>query len=379
MRLLLVSRDFPPAIGGIQTTIVELARHLTMLGHSVVVLAPTHPDTHSVDQALPFEVVRLRTPWQQMNAAVVGAILQLCAQRSFDASLHALWHTLPGALAARAMGRLGVVTAIGHGRELRHNEWRSRARRLQTPLRQQLSRRVNTWFAVSRFTRDLLVEDGIDPAKIRLTHGGVDVKKFAPQRPMSSSWGLKYVAEPLLVTVSRLVRRKGIDTVLDALPTIRDAIPSVRYLVGGVGPDAERLHKKRDDLKLRGTVRFLGHVHDTDHVALLSDATAFVMPVRSRGADVEGFGLSFLEANACGTPVIGARAGGVPDAVEHQGTGLLVPADDPHAFAAAALEMLRNEPARERMRQRGIERVNEDFTWSAVARRYERGLEACLR
>ena len=379
MRLLCVSRDFPPAVGGIQTTVAELARALTELGHEVVVLAPSHPGFRAHDRALPFEVVRLTVPWQEMNAASPGAILQLTARRRFDASLHALWHTLPGGLAARTLGRLQCVTAIGHGRELLHNEWRGRLRPLGPRVRRVLLPRPDAWFAVSRFTRALLVEGGARRDSIHVTFGGVDLERFAPRPPLSSTWGLRHVQEPMLVTVSRLVRRKGVDTVLRALPRVREAHPQVRYIVGGVGPDGARLRHLRDRLGLRGTVKFVGHISRRDHAALLSDADLFVMPARSPRPDVEGLGLAFLEASACGTAVVGADAGGVPDAVEHEGSGCLVPPSDPEALADVVIDLLADPQRRARLATRGRARVEEAFTWMRVAKRYEAGLLAALR
>ncbi len=378
MRILLITRDFPPAVGGIQTYCRHLAAGLTALGHEVVVLAPQDQQAPRIDRELDHEVVRLAVPRHGMNPAAVGAITQLCRARTFDASLHALWHTLPGAALAKAVGRLGAIAAIAHGRELLHNEFDRRIRWLNRPYRQLLLRAPSPWFAVSHYTRDLLQAQGVARPNIRVVFGGVDVDAFRPHDPSSSSLAAPHRRHPLLLTVSRLVRRKGIDTVLRALPRIRRDVPDVRYLVGGTGPDARRLRRLRDELGLQDIVTFVGRVDEVELPRLLSAASVFVMPARSVPPDVEGLGLAYLEASACRTAVVGGHAGGVVDAIEDRVSGDLVPPGDADALADTLVGLLTDSRRRGALAEAGHRRAHARFTWDRIARAYADGLTHAL-
>ena len=170
-----------------------------------------------------------------------------------------------------------------------------------------------------------------------------------------------------MTTVCRLVPRKGIDTTLEAVALLRERIPGLRYAIGGSGPDRERLESRVRDRGLQDTVRFLGRVPDLEMANCMSAADVFCMPARSEPPDVEGFGLVFLEAGACETAVIGAKAGGVPDAIVHGETGLLVEPSDPRGLAEALHQLLTQPSVRTRMGAAARARIQAQCTWDHVA------------
>jgi phosphatidylinositol alpha-1,6-mannosyltransferase len=182
-----------------------------------------------------------------------------------------------------------------------------------------------------------------------------------------------------MVSLCRLVPRKGIDTVLEALPAIFKAVPEVQYIVAGDGPDRTRLERLAERLGVTPLVRFLGLVPDDQVAPLLHMADVFVMPAREERPDVEGFGLVFLEANACGTPVIGSTSGGIPDAVVDGETGLLVPPLAPGPLADAAIRLLNDADLRGRLGRAGRERVLREGTWERVVAQLSASMSELLR
>ena len=189
---------------------------------------------------------------------------------------------------------------------------------------------------------------GIDPNGVRAKHG--------------------LNGGPWLITVARLEWHKGIDTVMRALPAIRRAHPGTRYAVAGVGDRLPQLERLKDELGLGDAVRFLGAVPDQELPALYNAADLYVGVSRRHDLLAEGFGISLVEASACGLAVVGGRSGGVPDAVREGETGILVDPDDPSAVAAGVSELLANPERRKQLGAAGRKAVESYYNWDRVAR-----------
>jgi glycosyltransferase involved in cell wall biosynthesis len=172
---------------------------------------------------------------------------------------------------------------------------------------------------------------------------------------------------PWLLTVARLEWHKGIDTVIKALPAVRAAHPAARYAVAGVGDRRPQLERLVAELGLGDAVRFLGAVPDADLPALYNAADLYVGASRRHELLVEGFGISLVEASACGLAVVGGRSGGVPDAVREAETGILVDPDDPAAVAAGVTELLSNPERRKQFGAAGRRAVETYYNWDRVA------------
>jgi phosphatidylinositol alpha-1,6-mannosyltransferase len=170
-----------------------------------------------------------------------------------------------------------------------------------------------------------------------------------------------------LLTVARLEWHKGIDTVIQALPAVRAAHPGTRYAVAGVGERGPYLERLARDLGLGDAVRFLGAIPDADLPALYNAADLYVGASRRHDLLVEGFGISLVEASACGLAVVGGRSGGVPDAVRDGETGILVDPDDPAAVAAGINALLADAALRQRLGAAGRRAVETYYNWDRVA------------
>jgi phosphatidylinositol alpha-1,6-mannosyltransferase len=180
----------------------------------------------------------------------------------------------------------------------------------------------------------------------------------------------------VLLTVGRLVARKGIDLVLRSVAALRAEHPGLTCIVAGDGPERPRLDALIESLGIGGCVRMLGQVDEVTKWALYEVCDLFVMPNRQLGGrDWEGFGLVFLEAALCARPSIGGSGGGVPDAIEQDVTGLLIDPEEPGALTGALRRLLADPALRRRMGEKAQVRAQSQFAGDAVASRLRAQLE----
>ncbi len=360
MRILLVSQDFPPELGGIEQYSHQLASAFSE-AHDVFVLAPTQPGARAFDATLPYTTLRypvVHTSAMGMSTPV--SIPVLAAWLRPDAVFHSQYATATGSLAAKKAGIIDGYHVAAHGRELRVRNLGP----ISPVLRKTLLKNATGLFPVSRYTGGLLTDLGLDPEKIHITPNGVNLSRFFPRDATSLREKIGVPDDTnILVSTCRLVPHKGMDVTIEAVSKIASKVPNLVYLVIGGGPDRGRLETLAKDQIESGRIRFMGKVSDEDLPVYLSMADVFVMPSRAaEDGNVEGFGLVYLEANACGTPVIGSPTGGVPDAIEEGKSGLLVPPKDSTALGNAICDLLSSPRKREALAKGGLERVKK-FTW----------------
>jgi glycosyltransferase involved in cell wall biosynthesis len=208
--------------------------------------------------------------------------------------------------------------------------------------------------SVSRFTREVLTRlMQVDPAKITLVPNGVNLERFQP-RTIPAGFAAHHGVEGkrVLLSVGRLVARKGADRLIEAMPQVVRACPDVHLLIAGDGPMRSKLEGLIQSLNLQRSVTLLGAVSDRDLDDLYALAEVFALPNREMpDGDTEGFGLVFLEANACGKPVIAGMAGGAPDAVTDQINGLTVDGNSVDAVADAVNALFTDKDLYERLSQ----------------------------
>lgn len=368
MRLLFLTQDFPPDVGGTQTYAFELARRLAQRCEAFVVIAPRVPGAAEADRALPFEVARVRASYDTLSVKALRPVLAR-THASFDAAFHVQWPTALSTLPARRLGRLRRIFVAAHGRELLFNPLPAALGAPYERLRRSVLTRVDRLFPVSRYTGGLLERAGVAPERMTVLPNGADPDRFSPGDAPAMRKRLGVAGRRVALSVCRLVPRKGLDTVLRALPRVAEAVPEVLYLIGGDGPDRPRLEALAREVGVAERVRFLGKIPDADLPDHFRASDVFVMPSRLDPPQVEGFGLVFLEANACGKPVIGACTGGIPDAIAEGETGLLVAPDDAGALADAMIRVLADPDLARRLGEQGRARVLGGFTWDHLADR----------
>jgi phosphatidylinositol alpha-1,6-mannosyltransferase len=222
--------------------------------------------------------------------------------------------------------------------------------------------------ANSRFTARLLERAAVEPARIEVIHAPCDVNRF---RPVTASPELQAKLlgsadrKPVILSVGRLVERKGCDMVIQALPKVIEQFPKTVYLIAGEGPYRPHLEELIRARGLRNHVIFAGRVPDDELPSIYALSDLLVMPSRERleAGDVEGFGVVYLEANACGKPVIGGRSGGTADAVVDGVTGFLVDPLSPEEIASTISRVLSSPQLAAQIGSQGRARVLAEFTW----------------
>ena len=322
-RTLIVTNDFPPRQGGIQSFVHELALRLDP--DQLTVYAPKWDGAAAFDAAQPFEVVRHPTSLMIGGPGVRRRAAGLVRSRKAEVVIFGA--SAPLGLITPALRKAGVKKAIAitHGHEA---GWAA------LPVARQLLRRIgdktDTMTYLGEYFR-VRIAGALSPrAAARMTrlHPGVDAGTFHPdpeaRRVIRARYGLG--GRPVVVCVSRLVARKGQDTLLRAWPEVIRKNPDAALLIVGRGPYAKTLHELAGQTGVSSTVTFTGPVPQAELPAHYAAGDVFAMPCRTRrgGLDVEGLGIVYLEASATGLPVVGGDSGGAPDAIVEGETGYVV-------------------------------------------------------
>jgi phosphatidylinositol alpha-1,6-mannosyltransferase len=286
----------------------------------------------------------------------------------FEAVFCVSWQCALAALIARVFGGPTTILTAAHGRELLFNPFRSvpTLAGAYDALRRLSLRHSTRLYPVSLFTSGLLDAAGMDGAAIEVLPNGADPDRFRPfpARDFVRRAGL--AGRPIILTTGRLVPRKGIDVMLEAMPEILRHVAHAVYVVLGTGPEAARLQDLARSLGIRDAVRFPGVVPGDELLSWYNGCDVFVLPVRELTDDVEGFGLVLLEASACARPVVATRCGGLPEAVIDGVTGLLVKPGSPSSLAAAVVHVLREPDLAARLGGAGRRHVEQKANWSRV-------------
>ncbi|MDA2916155.1 glycosyltransferase [Nitrospinae bacterium AH_259_B05_G02_I21] len=372
MTLLFVTVDHPPLPGGMATYSSELARHLAQR-EECIVLASRVPGWRAFDARQPFKTVRVPNTLGLRELSFAIVIVYFIIKFPIRALVTTQWFPcgLVTYLVTRLLRRPYYLAA--HGSEFL-DDTNTLRRRLKGYLRwgkMATFRGAKRVIAISRYTKERLVSMGVPSKRIEVINTGVNAERFRPDiDPAAVRQHLGIEGRRMLLTVARLEARKGIDTVIQALPTVRERFPDVLYLVVGKGEERPALERLVEELGLTEFVRFAGHVSDGDLPAAYNACDLFVMLSRAHTdrASIEGFGIVFLEAAACGKASIGGRSGGVPDAVVDGKTGLVVDPLNIDAIAEAIIHLLAHPEEAERMGRQGRERVLAELQWPIVAR-----------
>jgi len=368
MKLLFLTQDFPPSIGGIQTYAASLADVFAEHCSEFAVMAPKQDGDEDWDARLSYPVHRIPSSSDWMRLKTLPTLLNVARKMRPDVILTGHWYVGAAALLARKLGYTKAVCVAAHAMELRKNLLPGPFAPVYTWHRKSILREADALFPVSRYTGGLLAEEGVARERIHVVPNGTEVERFDNNGAREGASGIRerygLSDKKVLLTVSRLVPRKGVDTVLESLPKVIESHPDVHYLIVGRGEITGELRALSSQLNLDNHVTFTGGLPYGDLPSVYHACDIFVMPARQIGASVEGFGLVFCEANACGKPVIGGNAGGVPDAIIPNETGLLIEPNDPEACRRAIEDLLGDEERAKRFGLQGLNRVRKEGTWA---------------
>ena len=371
-RVLLVTNDFPPRRGGIQSYLGEFVGRLVQAGsHEMTVYAPQWKGAAAFDDSARtagYRVVRHPGTLMLPGPAVDARMRRLIAEHDIDT----VWFgaAAPLALLAQRARLAGArrVLASTHGHEV---GW-SMLPVARSVLR-QIGDGTDVVTFVSRYTRSRFASAFGPEASLEYLPPGVDTDRFRPDPAGRAELRDRYRlgGRPTVVCVSRLVPRKGQDVLIKALPSIRRRADGAALVIVGGGPYLETLRTLAQDCGVADHVTFTGGVPGDELPAHHALADLFAMPCRTRGGgmDVEGLGIVFLEASATGVPVIAGESGGAPEAVQHNKTGLVVDGRSVEKVADAVTELLTDRDRAAAMGAAGRQWVTSQWRWDTLAAR----------
>lgn len=365
-RTLLITNDFPPRPGGIQSFVHNLA--VRQPAGSVVVYASSWRGAAKFDADQPFEVIRERTRVLLPTPLIARRAAKLA--RAYDCDTVWFGAAAPlGLLAAGLRRRTGIrrAVALTHGHEA---GWAALPG-ARAALR-RIGRGVDVTTYLGEYTRVRLARVLAGVTELRRLAPGVDVDTYHPSvngEPVRMRLGL--ADRPVVVCVSRLVPRKGQDMLIRAMPEIRRRVPDAALLIVGGGPYRATLEKLARQTGVERDVVFTGSVPSAELPAHYAAGDVYAMPcrTRNRGLDVEGLGIVYLEASATGLPVVAGDSGGAPDAVREGETGYVVRGRDVAQLADRVATLLADRDLARQLGAAGRAWVEKEWRWETQAER----------
>lgn len=361
-RTLVVTNDFPTRQGGIESFVYALAERLP--SDEVVVYTAAMPGDREFDALLPFPVVRDRTSMLLPTPALAHRTAAVLRAENCDSVLFGA--AAPLGLLADGLRQAGAQRVVGltHG----HETWWAKVPAARRALR-RIGDGCDVLTYVSEFCRRriaIALSDDVAARMVRLAPG-VDTQVFRPGvggADIRERLGID-PDRPVLVSVSRFVHRKGQDALIKAMPHVLDTVPDALLLLVGDGPTRRRLDRLVRDHDLSPSVVFAGAVPWSEAPGWFDVGDVFAMPCRTRlgGLEPEALGIVFLEAQACGHPVLVGDSGGAPEAVLHGETGYVVDPFNPIAIATRAVDLLSDLERVRLMGEKGRAWVEREWSW----------------
>lgn len=371
-KILLVTNDFGPRTGGIETFVIGLLERIK--GQEVIVFTSAQGDTSEYDRNWLNQygvlVIRDRSKillpswWVTKRAKVIV--------KSHNIDVLIFGAAAPLALMAPPLRKLGVkkIIALTHG----HEVWWAKIFPFNLAMR-RIGSSVDHLTYLGEFTRNAIAQSLTQrsaSAMVKIAPG-IDTSHFIPQPDaMQKRITLGLDDKKIIISVGRLVHRKGQDKLIQAMPAVLQKIPNAHLLLVGEGPYRAHLEKLAKKLSLHKNVTFAGRILYDKLPSYLSAADLFAMPSRSRffGLEVEGLGIVYLEASACGIPVVAGNSGGAPDAVLEGVTGLCVDGSDVNSIAKAVIDICSDAKRASNMGSAGRNWVVDQWRWEIWSKEF---------
>jgi len=379
MKILVVSYDFPPDIGGIAVFVHNLCLQLCRLGHQVDVLSVIDNDRKEesliFDKNQPYRVYRYNSKIRPASILPFAGILSLYLKNRYDLLFmgHFFTTTAIGIWFINKMFRIPYVI-LSHGNDF----WRaSRRYLLDRFLSNIILGNANLLLANSKYTAQRFGQSGY-AKKIGILTPGVDDRVFNPQAGDKSVLKRYGIDDNIIIlVVARLVPKKNLENIVRSMMLIKDRGFNAVCLIVGEGEERKNLEKLRDSLGLSSDVVFVGRIEHNLLPGIFCASDIFLQPSLEVDGDVETFGITFLEASACSIPVIGSISGGIKEAVIDGQTGILVNPGNVEAIAGAVISLLENSDLRKKMGKNGLKLIKENFTWEKIGDNLNGYLTSC--
>jgi phosphatidylinositol alpha-1,6-mannosyltransferase len=370
-KILCVTNDFGPRAGGIETFILGLIERLPK--GSVIVYTSAQDKSEPYDQqwldSYGVEVIRDKARILLPTPGVAYCVSALIKDRGIKTAFFGA--AAPLGLLAPVLRRAGVtkIIALTHG----HEVWWSKVWPFTWAMK-SIARNVDHLTYLGEFTRRAIsrtINSSAQSAMVKIAPG-IDTDHFAPTDSSELTSELGLTDKKVIVSVGRLVHRKGQDVLIEAMPHLLKEIPDAHLVLIGEGPYRGYLETRVKNLGIDSKVTFIGRITYVELPRYICLGEVFVMPSRSRlaGLEVEGLGIVYLEASACGLPVIAGNSGGAPDAVVQGVTGLVVNGKDQRAVAMSIATLLKDQEKAREMGRRGREWVIDQWRWEIWSEKF---------
>ena len=370
--LLFVTNDFGPRSGGIETMVIGLLHHRPF--GQTIVYTSSQVDSEKYDadwlEKYGIRVIRDRSKILLPTPRVAFSLRRIIQSEGITRA--AFGAAAPLGLLSASMKRAGVlrIVAITHG----HEVWWAKVFPFNLLLR-RIGSTVDVMTHLGEFTKTAISKTLTSTAQSALVQlaPGTNFDHFKPTDATALRKTLGLSDKKVMVCVGRLVHRKGQDKLIQAMPEILKTVPNAHLLLVGDGPYRAHLQKLVERNKIEESITFEGRVQFKDLPMYMCAGDIFAMPSRSRlmGLEVEGLGSAYLEASACGLPILAGDSGGVPDAVIHNKTGLVVNGRDEKQIAAAAIDLLTNLDSAREMGKVGRQWILENWRWEKWSKDFE--------
>ena len=368
---LFITNDFGPRAGGIETFVHGLVQRLPK--GSVIVYTSAQAATSDFDakwlQDFGVEVIRDRSKILLPTPRVIKTCQRLISERRL--SKVAFGAAAPLGIMAKSMRSAGAkkIVALTHG----HEVWWSKMPPFNLAIR-HMSKHLDSISYLGDYTKSEISKalPKSNLSKLVQIAPGIDVEHFVPTDSSNLRAELGLTDKSVIISVGRLVHRKGQDMLIASLPAIKTAVPNVHLVLVGVGPHQAYLEKLAFKLQVSDCITFIGRINYAELPEYICLGDVFAMPSRSRffGLEVEGLGIVYLEASACGLPVVGGSSGGAPDAVLVGETGVVVDGTNVSEIAQACIELLNNPELSALMGANGRTWITQNWRWDIWATKF---------
>lgn len=369
--VLFVTNDFGPRAGGIETFVIGLIERRTF--GSTIVYTSAQDDSHEYDQRWKRDfgvtVIRDRSKILLPTPRVARNLNKVIKQEGIRVA--AFGAAAPLGLLSASMKSAGVrkTVALTHG----HEVWWAKIFPFTFAIR-RMGATIDSLTYLGEFTQKAISRSLSKQAVKQMVKiaPGIDVEHFSPQDSSELRQELGLDEKKVIVSVGRLVHRKGQDHLIESMPEILAKVPNAHLLIVGRGPYLEHLAKLVVVNKIENHVSFIGRVQYAELPRFICAGDVFAMPSRSRfaGLEVEGLGIVYLEASACGLPVVAGNSGGAPDAVVEGVTGLVVDGTNNTQIADAIITLLTNPQKCKEMGNAGQAWIKENWRWEIWSKRF---------
>ena len=370
-----MTNDFGPRAGGIETFIIGLIQRRPYGQTIVYTSAQKNSEQYDADWLLKYgvQVIRDRSTILLPTPRVAFSLRRIIQREGITTA--AFGAAAPLGLLSASMKRAGVVrtVALTHG----HEVWWAKVFPFNLLLR-RIGSTVDVLTYLGEFTRNAISKALNSAARKSMVKiaPGIDVDHFQPTDASELRKELGLKDKKVIVSVGRLVHRKGQDHLIESMPEILKSVPDAHLLLVGEGPYRDHLQELVQKYEVQDSVTFIGRIQYEELPIYLCAGDIFAMPSRSRlmGLEVEGLGIVYLEASSCGLPVLAGNSGGAPDAVIQNQSGVVVNGTDNQEIAAAAVALLSDIETSQKMGNVGRQWIIDNWRWEIWSKDFEKVL-----